>query len=370
MASLKEFDLTEKVAPFLDPQLALLLLDFQDSRALFKPEELNALRVDALATTRRSDDLAKCGGSPEQINASNSLRMEPAESEEYAFYLYSRGEWAKSKEVAEKLPQTERLLWGKLAIAILEKNSTEAANLFSKLDEQIERPEALGQLTSRAWLAHWSLFVFLTLGDGSGPEKLADLLFQSPYMSTVQAACPWVLRYLVVAVLVSPTTSRYNNRRIKELVRVIQQELYEFSDPVIDFVQALFVNYEFDGIAQKLNLALRVLENDYFASQYSDKLRETAYTLGADLLLRIHDRLPIETLGKVLGLEAPNDFVQRFLESRPDIIQEGSTLQQSHPRPTIHQIVAEKTKALDQRIHQLEVQTQTKHEISHDQVQE
>lgn len=366
MAGLRAYDLTEKVAPFLDPQLVLQLVAFQENRALFEPEEINALKIDALSATLRSEDLVKSGANPDQVKAASSFSIEASDSEEYAQYLYRRGEWAQSKEVAQKLPQTERLLWGQLAISILEKNSSEAVSFFSKLDEQIDRPDALSQLTTRAWLAHWSLFVFLVLGDESGPEKLADLLLQSPYMSTVQAVCPWILRYLVVAVLVSPTTSRYNNRRIKELVRVTQQELYEFSDPVIDFVQALFVNYEFDGVSQKLELALQVLENDYFAAAYGPKLRETAYTLATDLLLRIHDKLPIDTLVDVLGIDASSDFVQRFVQARQDVIQTGSLLQQSHPRPTIHQVVAEKTKLLDQRIHQLEAQTQLKQEQVHE----
>ncbi len=39
---------------------------------------------------------------------------------------------------------------------------------------------------------------------------------------------------------------------MKDLMRLIEQESYHVSDPVTDFLQCLYTNYDFDGAQQKL----------------------------------------------------------------------------------------------------------------------
>ena len=39
---------------------------------------------------------------------------------------------------------------------------------------------------------------------------------------------------------------------MKDLMRLIEQESYQVSDPVTDFLQCLFTNYDFDGAQEKL----------------------------------------------------------------------------------------------------------------------
>ena len=39
---------------------------------------------------------------------------------------------------------------------------------------------------------------------------------------------------------------------LKELIKVIQQERYTYSDPVTEFLECLYVNYDFEGAQKKL----------------------------------------------------------------------------------------------------------------------
>jgi len=51
------------------------------------------------------------------------------------------------------------------------------------------------------------------------------------------------------------TAAIVNKRRrnmLKELIKVIQQERYTYSDPVTEFLECLYVNYDFEGAQQKL----------------------------------------------------------------------------------------------------------------------
>lgn len=39
---------------------------------------------------------------------------------------------------------------------------------------------------------------------------------------------------------------------LKELVKVIQQEQHSYKDPITEFLECLYVNYDFEGAQQKL----------------------------------------------------------------------------------------------------------------------
>jgi len=39
---------------------------------------------------------------------------------------------------------------------------------------------------------------------------------------------------------------------LKDLIKVIQQEQRSYKDPVTEFLECLYVNYDFDGAQQKL----------------------------------------------------------------------------------------------------------------------
>lgn len=68
------------------------------------------------------------------------------------------------------------------------------------------------------------------------------------YLNAIQTNAHHLLRYLATAAIV-------NKRRrnvLKELIKVIQQERYTYSDPVTEFLECLYVNYDFEGAQKKL----------------------------------------------------------------------------------------------------------------------
>jgi translation initiation factor 3 subunit E len=49
---------------------------------------------------------------------------------------------------------------------------------------------------------------------------------------------------------------------LKELIKVIQQERYTYSDPVTEFLECLYVNYDFEGAQKKLRECEEVRRGD------------------------------------------------------------------------------------------------------------
>merc|ERR1711970_894788 len=103
-------------------------------------------------------------------------------------------------------------LWGKLASEILMQNWDTALEDVNRIKEIIDSGGMVGgmslggmgnplqALQQRAWLIHWSLFVFFN--HPKGRDHIIDLfLFQPQYLNTIQTMCPHILRYLTTAVI-------------------------------------------------------------------------------------------------------------------------------------------------------------------------
>ena len=72
--------------------------------------------------------------------------------------------------------------------------------------------------------------------------------FNIRYLNAIQTTCPHILRYLTTAVI----TNKRRKSILKDLVRVIQQESYTYRDPITEFLECLYVNFDFDGAQKKL----------------------------------------------------------------------------------------------------------------------
>ncbi len=115
-----------------------------------------------------------------------------------------------------------------------------------------------------------------------------------------QVNAPHLLRYLAVAVVINKKKQR---GVLKELIRAIQLESYEYSDPVTQFLDCVFVQYDFDGAQTKLKECELVLENDFFLAAYKDEFIENARLFIFETYCRIHQSISIALLAERLGMD-------------------------------------------------------------------
>ena len=76
----------------------------------------------------------------------------------------------------------------------------------------------------------------------------------SRYLNAIQTNAHHLLRYLAIAVVVN----KRRRNMLKELIKVIQHEQYCYKDPIIEFLECLYVKYDFDGAQQKLMVCEQV----------------------------------------------------------------------------------------------------------------
>ncbi|GAB7357280.1 hypothetical protein MBLNU459_g8249t1 [Dothideomycetes sp. NU459] len=246
--------------------------------------------------------------------------------------------------------------WGKLASDILTTNWESAIEEVQKVRENIDTRlfnNPLAQLEHRSWLIHWSLFPFFNYEPAR--ESLTELFFSPTYINTIQTACPWILRYLAAAVItnrnrpVGKNSQSSYQKQLKDLVRIVRQEGYEYSDPVTAFVRALYVDFDFEEAQKRLGEADEILRSDFFLVAASDSFKDSARHLISESYCKIHQRIDIKDLSTRLGLsqdEGEKWIVNLIRDTRVDakIDYKEGTVVMNHPPQSVYQQVIERTK--------------------------
>lgn len=128
---------------------------------------------------------------------------------------------------------------------------------------------------------------------------MLDVLLQPAYRQTVQTTCPHILRYLTVAAILS----KRRRESLKEVVVLIQQESYNYRDPLTQFVESLYVNFDFDGAQQMLADCEKVMEYDFFLEGFLDAFFKNARDLIFETYCKIHQRIDLASLAQKLGMD-------------------------------------------------------------------
>mmetsp|Transcript_5359 Transcript_5359/g.11874 ORF Transcript_5359/g.11874 Transcript_5359/m.11874 type:complete len:417 (+) Transcript_5359:50-1300(+) len=294
------------------------------------------------------------------------------------------------RELAPESPNAFYALWGKTSSELLMLKTTDnVVNalkdvlLLQKLiDEREESPEGpthhLEQLQFRSWLLHWSLFLFFKsdicepdeTSDGAAagdeypsakrmPEYLRSQMIEfftaRHHIDAIQANCPWLLRYLAAAVVCSPKKHR---KFRSKLVSVIQQEQYTFRDPLTQFVECLYVKFDFEAAQERLKECEVVLSNDFFLESVKDLFMENARLAIFEIYCRIHTKIDTKMLSARidLGTDDSEEWIVNLIrEARLDakIDSEQNCVVMSAQHPEVYQQIIDKTKDLTYRSYQL-----------------
>ncbi|EUC67326.1 eukaryotic translation initiation factor 3 subunit E [Rhizoctonia solani AG-3 Rhs1AP] len=264
-----------------------------------KPEVAQALRQDKIQNLQYLKDNYKL--TLEQISALYNFGQ----------FQYTTGNYSGASDYLyhfRTLSTNPDLLlsahWGKLASDILTGAWDRALEELSSLRETLDSRSGPAQsltstssapLTARAWLLHWSLFVCINKNVPSGPQTFLEMALAPAYLNTIQVSCPWLLRYVAAAVVLV-------GRNRDDVVRVVQMESYQYSDPVTRFLTALYVDFDFEGAREALGAAGGVLEADFFLGAYAPEFVDAARCLISEAYCRVHHTINIEQLSDRLNM--------------------------------------------------------------------
>eukprot|EP00906_Rhabdomonas_costata_P024278 RCo034924 len=404
------YDLTKQLSQFLDRHLILPLLDFLQAKEIHPTTEILDAKIALLAKTNMIDycaeiyrDVNKTDDVPQAMREKRqqvvdnlrrlqgdirvflevfsgdegSERMKVLKSTlnfnldyldkmygisektldsmyQYAKFQYECGNYSGAAEylyyyrtLSQSRTNDVPAMWGKLAAEILMQNWDTAVEDLKILREHLDGLSG-PQLIPRTWLMHWALFIFFNHPDGR--DGIIDMFFQDKYMMAIQTTSPHLLRYLTTACI----TNKKRRQQIKDLVRVLEMEAHAHSDPITEFVRALYVNYDFELAQEKLRLCETVLLNDFFLVSCHDEFLENAKLMIFENYCRIHSVIDICMIAEKLGMDREkaeiwivNLIRQARLDARID--SQANQVIMDPETPSVHQQVKEKTKNLGVR---------------------
>lgn len=420
--AMAEYDLTSRIAPHLDRHLVFPLLEFLQERQLYNDDQILKAKIELLSDTNMVDyamDIHKSLYHTEEVpqemvdrrvevvarlrsleeaaaplvtflqNA--SLVQELRSDKQYnlqmlndryqigaeqieALYQYAKFQFecGNYSGAADYLYQYRALctnsdrslsaLWGKLAAEILMQNWDAAVEELNRLKEIIDSKSfssPLNQLQNRIWLMHWSLFIFFN--HENGRNGIIDLFFQDRYLNAIQTNAPHLLRYVATATVIN----KRRRNMLKELIKVIQQEQYSYKDPITEFLECLYVNYDFEGAQKKLQECETVIMNDPFLGKQvedgnfttvplRDEFLENARLFIFETYCRIHRCIDISVLAEKLNMnydEAERWIINLVRNSKLDAKLDSlsGTLVMETNHPNVYEQIIENAKNLNLR---------------------
>ncbi|KAK8181836.1 eIF3 subunit 6 N terminal domain-containing protein [Phyllosticta capitalensis] len=318
---------------------------------------LDLLDDEAVVSNLRSDKTANLN----YLKETHGVTYEMVDKlYEFGQFQYSCGDYERAADLLYRFrilstdnEKISEATWGKFASNILSTDWEAAMEELVKIKDGIDTRlfnNPLAQLQHRAWLIHWSLFPFFN--HEPARDTLTELYFSPAYINTIQTNCPWILRYLAAAVITNRNRSRTSNqyqKQLKDLIRIVKQEGYEYSDPVTDFVKALYIDFDFEEAQKKLGEAEDVLKGDFFLVATADAFVDSARHLISESYCKIHQRIDIKDLSTRLGLsqdEGEKWIVNLIRDTRVDakIDYQAGTVVMNHPPQSVYQQVIERTK--------------------------
>ncbi|KAH8408433.1 hypothetical protein KR215_005585 [Drosophila sulfurigaster] len=293
------------------------------------PEELVQRKAEVLATLKqlqnevapimKATDILKNGESMKDsktfVNALQkdyNFKVEHLESAyKLAKYLYECGNYQESTSylyfcLIVMSPNDKNylnVLWGKLAAEILTLNWNTALEDLTRLRDYIDSANfsTIQALQQRTWLIHWSVLVFFN--HPKGRDLIIEMFLYKPlYLNAIQTMCPHIMRYLATAVVINRT----RRNALKDLIKVIQQESYTYRDPITEFLECLYVNFDFEGARLKLHECQTVIFNDFFIVACLNEFVEDARLMIFETFCRIHQCITISMLADKLNMK-PNE---------------------------------------------------------------
>uniref|UniRef100_A0A183BIU8 Eukaryotic translation initiation factor 3 subunit E n=1 Tax=Globodera pallida TaxID=36090 RepID=A0A183BIU8_GLOPA len=290
----------------------------------------------------------------EYIDQRYGFKMEMLDSlYKYGKFLYECGNYLAASTYLDfyrnLIPQYDpnylNAQYGKLASEILLQSWDHAKDDLNRLRAYVDSEPFVSELEllqHRAWILHWSLYIYFNC-----PKGRDEIL------------CPHLLRYVAVSVITSKNKQKAS---LKDLVKTIEAERCNYQDPVTEFLSCLYIDFDFDAAQTKLRECESVLSNDFFLVGCLDDFRESARLLIFEMFCRIHQCIGLEMLANRLNMDKTDaerwivNLIRTYrIEGAKIDSQSGQVVMGAKPI-SIHEQVMENTKRMTFRSQQVALQ--------------
>lgn len=144
--------------------------------------------------------------------------------------------------------------------------------------------------------------VYFTKTRDEDLEKYVDLCNDKACFSVIQLLSPHLLRYLTVAAIVNKNLHKNRNYSfdLYKLTEIIKRGVVKYSDPFTQFIENLYLNFDFESAADNIREINEVINGDVLLLQLRDRIIESCQFLYFKVYCKIYESVKIEEISKFI----------------------------------------------------------------------
>ena len=106
--------------------------------------------------------------------------------------------------------------------------------------------------------------------------------------------CPHLMRYLLVALVLSKNYQQYGSFNLNAFLNLLQKGVCDYDDNFIQFIKYTHIHFDFPEAQNRLRLFAKEIKHDYFLNHKVDAILQNSHVILFETYCRIYKTVSIK----------------------------------------------------------------------------